>query len=127
MAAICCGEKGLSYEGSSFHRIFWDFMVQGGQTEGGSKSIYGASFEDEQSGLDLYHERPGLLGMANSGPDSNSCQFYITTAKAEWLDGEHVIFGEVLEGKDVVLAIEKCATQSGDPSMEITVAACGEL
>ncbi|CAK9043820.1 Peptidyl-prolyl cis-trans isomerase CYP20-3 [Durusdinium trenchii] len=68
--ALCTGEKGFSYVGSCFHRIFWDFMAQGGKIEG-HQSIYGGRFEDEQSGLDLYHERPGLLGMANDGPDSN--------------------------------------------------------
>ncbi|CAE7948031.1 CYP20-3, partial [Symbiodinium sp. KB8] len=79
--ALCAGEKGLSYRGSRFHRIFWDFMVQGGKIET-ADGVYGATFEDEESGLGLYHERPGLLGMANSGPDTNSTQFYITTAKA---------------------------------------------
>eukprot|EP00439_Symbiodinium_sp_Y106_P015559 s1075_g2.t1 len=69
--ALCTGEKGLSYRGSRFHRIFWDFMVQGGKIET-ADGVYGATFEDEESGLDLYHERPGLLEMANSGPDTNS-------------------------------------------------------
>eukprot|EP00933_Yihiella_yeosuensis_P033081 TRINITY_DN26785_c0_g1_i2.p2 TRINITY_DN26785_c0_g1~~TRINITY_DN26785_c0_g1_i2.p2 ORF type:complete len:123 (-),score=24.79 TRINITY_DN26785_c0_g1_i2:76-444(-) len=122
----------MSYKGCPFHRIFWDFMVQGGDIENGdgsgkSLSIYSGTFPDEVEGLDLYHERPGLLGMANSGPDSNASQFYITTAAAPWLDGEHVIFGEVLEGRDVVIAIERCATESGDPEQRVVVKDCGEL
>lgn len=123
--ALCRGDKDVSYKGSCFHRIFFDFMVQGGRLEGNNESIYGGRFEDEESGLSLYHERPGLLGMANDGPDSNGSQFYITTAKTEWLDGEHVIFGEVLDGKDVILSMEKCATESGDPSQEICIIDCG--
>jgi len=129
--ALCRGDKGMSYKGSPFHRVFWDFMVQGGDIlkgDGtGCTSIYGGTFEDEEEGLNLSHGRPGLLGMANSGPNTNGSQFYITTAKAEFLDGEHVIFGEVLEGKDVVIQIEKCATQSGDPTQQVTVVDCGQL
>ena len=127
--ALCTGEVGgVSYKGSCFHRIFFDFMVQGGRLVNSEvQSIYGGRFEDEASGLELYHERPGLLGMANDGPDSNGSQFYITTAKTEWLDGEHVIFGELLEGKEIILNMEKCATESGDPSQEILIVDCGEL
>mmetsp|Transcript_11608 Transcript_11608/g.17421 ORF Transcript_11608/g.17421 Transcript_11608/m.17421 type:complete len:122 (-) Transcript_11608:46-411(-) len=121
----------MSYKGSHFHRIFWDFMIQGGDILGGSSqgvsSAFGGAFPDEAPGLELYHDRPGLLGMANSGPDTNGSQFYITTAPASWLDGEHVIFGEVLEGREVVMAIEHCASQSGEPSQRVIVAGCGEL
>mmetsp|Transcript_41010 Transcript_41010/g.131881 ORF Transcript_41010/g.131881 Transcript_41010/m.131881 type:complete len:110 (+) Transcript_41010:477-806(+) len=107
-------------------------MVQGGDIEGGdgsgaAKGIYGGGFTDEEAGPELYHDRPGLLGMANSGPNTNGTQFYITTAAASWLDGEHVIFGEVLEGKEVILAIERLATPSGDPQKRIEVVDCGEL
>eukprot|EP00435_Cladocopium_sp_Y103_P045901 s169_g13.t1 len=100
--ALCSGEKGFSYKGSCFHRIFFDFMVQGGRLEGNNESIYGGRFEDEESGneqgLNLYHERPGLVGMANDGPDSNGSQFYITTAKTvawvhDWCGGRHFCVG----------------------------------
>lgn len=127
--ALCTGETGKSYVGSPFHRIFWDFMAQAGDIERGDgtggSSIYGGTFEDEA--LDLYHDRPGLLGMANNGPDSNGSQFYITTAPTPWLDGDHVIFGEVLEGRDVVVGMETCTTQSGEPQQRIVIAAAGEL
>mmetsp|Transcript_21106 Transcript_21106/g.42698 ORF Transcript_21106/g.42698 Transcript_21106/m.42698 type:complete len:107 (+) Transcript_21106:134-454(+) len=106
-------------------------MIQGGDIVSGDGqgvcSAFGGTFPDEAHGLELYHDRPGLLGMANSGPDTNGSQFYITTAAASWLDGEHVIFGEVLEGREVVLEIERCASQSGEPSQRVFVADCGAL
>lgn len=125
------GDAGLSYKGSPFHRIFWDFMIQGGDIVNGdgtgSMSTFGGTFEDDEEGLYLSHGRPGLLGMANSGPNTNSSQFYITTAKSEFLDGDHVIFGEVIEGREVVLRIEECASQSGDPLQPVIITDCGQL
>eukprot|EP00931_Biecheleriopsis_adriatica_P076908 TRINITY_DN50569_c0_g1_i1.p1 TRINITY_DN50569_c0_g1~~TRINITY_DN50569_c0_g1_i1.p1 ORF type:complete len:276 (-),score=60.01 TRINITY_DN50569_c0_g1_i1:2-829(-) len=129
--ALCRGESGLTYRSSPIHRVFWDFMIQGGDIENGDgsggKSIYGETFDDDEEGLLLSHGRPGLLGMANSGPNTNTSQFYITTAKAEFLDGEHVIFGEVIEGRDVVMRVEQCASQSGDPLQRVVITDCGQL
>lgn len=102
------GIKGKSYVGSRFHRIVPRFMIQGGDivsNDGmGSISIYGKYFEDE--GLQIEHNRPGYVGMANRGPNTNGCQFYITTVTTNWLNGKHSVFGKVIEGLDVVHRIE---------------------
>lgn len=100
---ICLhGIDGLSYNGTRFHRVVRKFLIQGGDLlygDGtGSISIYGDSFEDEN--LTINHTIAGFLGMANQGPDSNGCQFYITTVAAEWLDGKHTIFGKVTDGEN---------------------------
>ena len=137
---FCTGEHSsaaggppVGYRGSTFHRIIRDFMIQGGDFVNGDgtgkTSIYGGSFADED--LNRKHDAPGLLSMANSGPDTNGCQFFLTCKKAEWLDGKHCVFGRVLDAESM-LTVRKCeavpvGAVGNRPRMPVRVVQCGEL
>ena len=119
----------LSYANSPFHRIIPGFMIQGGDiTRGdgrGGESIYGNRFGDEN--FKIAHSSPGYLSMANAGPNTNGSQFFITTVTTSWLDGKHVVFGKVLEGMDVVKAIEDQGSRSGQPASRVTISNSGTV
>ncbi|KAL7006728.1 heme binding [Cystobasidiomycetes sp. EMM_F5] len=117
---LCTGQNGYGYQGSIFHRVIPQFMLQGGDFTNhngtGGKSIYGEKFQDEN--FTLKHTTPGLLSMANAGKNTNGSQFF---------DGKHVVFGKVVDGLDVVRAVEAVGSQSGKPSQKVEITKSGEL
>ena len=137
--ALCTGEKGvgnagvpLHYKGSSFHRIIPQFMCQGGDFTNhngrGGESIYGAKFADETfEGKAGKHPGPGVLSMANAGPNTNGSQFFICTVETPWLNGKHVVFGQVVEGFEVVEKMEAVGSRNGQTSVPVIIADSGQL
>ncbi|XP_037583940.1 peptidyl-prolyl cis-trans isomerase A-like [Cebus imitator] len=126
--AVSTREKGFGYKGSCFHRIIPGFMCQGGDftrlngTSG--KSIYREKFNEN---FILKHTGLGILSMANAGPNANSSQVSICTAKTEWLDGKRVVFGKVEEGTSIVETMECFGSKNGKTSKKVTIADCGQL
>ncbi|ORD94502.1 PPIA1 [Enterospora canceri] len=125
--ALCTGEKGFGYKGSIFHRIIPDFMIQGGdftRSDGtGGKSIYGPKFKDEE--FIHTHDEKYMLSMANCGPNTNGSQFFITTSICNWLNNKHLVFGKVVDGKDVVDRVEGAGSDNGTPNGIVKIVNCG--
>lgn len=131
---LCSGERGytnngtkISYKNSIFHRIIPNFMIQGGDIPNGDGtgklSIYGDSFNDES--FEVLHDQVGVVSMANSGPDTNGCQFFITTSPQPQLDGKHVAFGQIIAGIEIINEINELGSNDGTPLVKISVSDCG--
>ena len=114
------------YDGTVFHRVIPNFMIQGGDPLGTGTGDPGYRFKDE-FGSGRRFDKPGLLAMANAGPNTNGSQFFITTVKTPWLDGKHVVFGRVTEGMDIVQKIEAQGSQSGKPKTAVMIKDCGQV
>jgi cyclophilin family peptidyl-prolyl cis-trans isomerase len=132
--SLCLGDHGMTktgkplhYQGSIFHRIIPGFMCQGGDfTKGngtGGESIFGPKFKDEN--FQVKHTKPGLLSMANSGKNTNGSQFFITLDKTNWLDGKHVVFGELKSGMNILREMEKCGSEEGKVRRKVRIVNCG--
>ncbi|CAI5496696.1 unnamed protein product [Closterium sp. Naga37s-1] len=120
---LCNGtSSGLGYKGLTLHRIIPGFMAQGGNC---GSSIFGQPFPDES--FELKHSGRGVLSMANRGPNTNNCQFFICFTATPHLDGKHVVFGKVVSGMDVVDKLESVGSDSGKTSVEVTIQDCGQL
>lgn len=131
---FCTGEyrpsgRPVGYKGSVFHRVVKDFMIQGGDfVKGngqGSQTIFGSQKFDDEA-FPFNHDKYSV-SMANSGPNTNGCQFFICTARTPHLDGKHVVFGKVVEGFDVVDAVNAVKTAGDRPSADVRITECGEM
>lgn len=135
---LCTGEKGkgkasgkpLHYKGCVFHRCIKGFVIQSGDIVkgdgSGGDSIYGGKFNDEKGGMRRKHDAIGVVGMANSGKNSNTSQFYITLAPAPQNDGKHIVIGRVIRGIEVLDRMNKeVATDDGRPALAALIADCG--
>ena len=129
--SLCAGDNkmGYTYKNSVFHRVIDSFMAQGGDftkhNGTGGLSIYGAKFNDEN--FDCRHYKRGMLSMANAGKNTNGSQFFLTFGATDWLDGAHVVFGELVKGDDVLKTIEAAGSRSGRTNGEIKIVNCGDV
>jgi cyclophilin family peptidyl-prolyl cis-trans isomerase len=108
------------YDGLSFHRVIWQFMAQGGCPLGTGTGGPGYQYDGEYD-PSVKHDRPGLLSMANAGPGTDGSQFFLTFVPTPWLDGKHTIFGEVVDGMDVVKALEAGGSESGQTTQPLSI------